>query len=58
MLVERDMSKTDLKEKIGVSSTTMAALNSDKNVSLAVLLKICQFFKCDIGDIMEVIQEE
>lgn len=32
----------------------MAALSSDKNVSLTVLLKICEFFKCDISDIMEV----
>lgn len=56
MLVERAMTKTDLKEKIGVSSTTMAALNADRNVSLAVLLKICEFFQCDIGDIMEVVK--
>lgn len=31
-------------------------MTSQWNVSLAVLLKICEFFQCDIGDIMEVVK--
>ena len=57
LLVENNMNKTELKEKIGISSSTLAALSAGRNVSLNVLLKICEYFKCDISSIMEVIHE-
>lgn len=36
----------------------MAKSGKNKLVSMDVILRICNFLKCDVGDIMEVIPEE
>ena len=51
-LIDVNMNKTELRLAIGASSATMAKLSKDEQVSLDVLLRICQELKCDIGDIM------
>lgn len=53
-LIDVNMNKTELRLAIGASSATMAKLSKDEQVSLDVLLRICQELKCDIGDIMGV----
>ena len=53
-LIGVNMNKTELRLAIGASSATMAKLSKDEQVSLDVLLRICQELKCDIGDIMGV----
>lgn len=57
-LIDVNMNKTELRLAIGASSATMAKLSKDEQVSLDVLLRICQELKCDIGDIMGVDQDE
>ena len=54
LLVQRDMTKADLRKEIDISSSTLTKMNRNEVVSLSVLLKICDLLKCDIGDIMEV----
>ncbi|HBF6235854.1 TPA: helix-turn-helix transcriptional regulator, partial [Clostridioides difficile] len=44
--------------KIGASSTTIAKLSSNKNVSLDVIDKICKALDCQPGDIMEYEDDE
>ena len=56
LLIDANMNKTDLRLAIGASSATMAKLSKDAQVSIDVLLRICQELKCDIGDIMVVKQ--
>lgn len=46
------MQKKDLIDKIGVSSTTIAKMGKGEKVSLDVLERICNYFNCDIGDVM------
>lgn len=53
MLSERGMSKTMFKDNIGISSSTLAKLSSDKVVSMDVLAKICDKLDCKIEDIIE-----
>ena len=36
----------------------MAKLNKGEEVALSVLMRICQYLRCDIGDICSVILEE
>ncbi len=57
LLKSNGMSKGDLQEAVDISFGTMAKFGKCEPVSLTVLLKICDFFMCDIGDIMEVIHE-
>ena len=55
LLIDRDMSKTDLRLKAGISTMALAKLGKNENVSMDVLKKVCTALQCDIGDIMELI---
>ena len=41
---------------MGISSSSLAKLTKDKNVTTEVLSKICQKLKCDVADILDPIQ--
>ncbi len=56
LLKEKGMKRTDLLEVI--SSATLAKLGKNENVSTDVLVKICDFLKCQPADIMENITKE
>ena len=56
LLIDREMKKKDLQKAAGVSSALIAKLGRNENVSTDSLVKICGALRCDIGDIMEVIQ--
>lgn len=52
------MRKKDLAEAAELSSYTMTKLNQDRPVSMDVMMKFCKIFHCDIGDVMEIIEED
>ena len=52
------MRKSDLRQNTGISSSSLAKLGKDENVTTEVLEKICNELKCDVGDIMEFIPDE
>ena len=58
LLIDRDMKKKDLKEAAGISQSSIAKLGKNENVNTDVLVKICTALKCDIGDIMEMVQKK
>ena len=58
VLVDKKMSKADLRRATEMASNTMTSLRRDKKVSLDVLLRICEVLDCDIGDIMSVHKEK
>ena len=58
ILINRDISKTDLGLKPGNSTMSLAKLGKNENVSMDVLKKICNALDCDIGDIMDLIPEQ
>jgi putative transcriptional regulator len=58
MLIDRDMTKTQLRKASGISSSSLAKLGKDENVTTAVLVKICEALECDVSDIMEIVPEE
>ena len=41
-----------------LSSHTMTQLNNNRLVSMSVMLRLCKVFHCDIGDLMEVVEDE
>lgn len=53
LLIDKDMSGGELKDILKISSATMAKLNSDKIVSLAVIDKICKYLNCNVEDVMK-----
>ena len=58
LLVDRKMSKADLRKAAGIAPNTMTRLRRDEEVTLSVLNKICTTLEVDIGDVMEFIVEE
>jgi len=57
LLVDKKMSKADLRKAAGIAPNTMTRLRRDEEVTLMVLYKICSTLKVDIGDIMEFLPE-
>lgn len=53
LLIDKNMKKTDLQCAIATTPKTIAKMGRDENVSLETLWKICEYFQCDIGDIIE-----
>lgn len=57
LLVDKKMSKADLRKAAGIAPNTMTRLRRDEEVTLAVLNKICKTLEVDIGDIMEFLPD-
>ena len=58
LLIDKGMTKTEMRLKADISTTTLAKLGKNETVSMEVLLKICKVLECNVGDIMDVINEE
>lgn len=57
LLIDRKMSKADLRRAAGIAPNTMTRLRRDEEVTLTVLNKICMTLEVDIGEIMEFLPE-
>lgn len=55
LLIDKNMKKKDLKEASGISASSVAKLGRNGNVTVEVLVKICEALDCDIGDICEIV---
>ena len=58
LLIDRNMKKKDLRMAANISTTTLARLGKDENVSTEILSKICTALNCDVGDIMEMVPDD
>ena len=58
LLIDKDLKKTEFAKKIGIGQNTLAKLSKNEYVSMDVLVKICKGLKCNIEDIVEIIQSE
>ena len=58
LLIDKGITKTEMRIKADISTTTLAKLGKNETVSMDVLLRICKVLKCDISDIIEIINEE
>lgn len=58
LLIDKDMSKADLRKAAEIAPNTMTKLRRDEEVSMSVLLKIATYLDCDISEICEFIKED
>lgn len=56
LLAEKEMSKLDFREKLQIATGTMTKLNKNQEVSMSVILRICEYFDCNIGDICDAVR--
>ena len=55
LLIDKDMTPVELREKTGIAPNTMTKLRRDEEVSMTVLVKICTALNANIGDIMDLV---
>lgn len=55
LLIDKDMKKCELQHIANISASSIAKLGKNENVNTDILVKICNALKCDLQDIMELI---
>lgn len=56
LLIDKKMSKTELKDLAGISFNIIAKLGKCEAVSMESMYKICTALDCNIGDIVEFLK--
>ena len=52
LLIDKGMTKTDL------STSTLAKMGNNENVSMEIILRICEILECNVGDIIDATKVE
>lgn len=53
LTIDKKMNKTELRDRSGITSSTLSRLSKNQGVSLEALERICRALDCEIGDIVE-----
>lgn len=54
LLIEKNMTKPQLRRAANISPSTFTKLNKNELVAMDVLVRICKVLDCDFGDIVEI----
>ena len=58
ILIDKKVSKTELKDMAGISFNVIAKMGKCEAVSMESMYKICSALDCNIGDIVEFSKAE
>lgn len=58
LLIDKGWTKSELRQKAGISSSTIAKLGKGDNITTDILLKICITLDCKIEDIVEIVDND
>ena len=58
LLIDKDMSKADLRKAVEMSPNTMTKMRKNEEVAMSVLLKIATYLDCDISDMCEFVKDD
>lgn len=57
-LAEKEISKATLRKDLNIATGTMTKLRRNEEVALSVLLRICEYLDCNIGDICDAVKTD
>lgn len=57
-LIEKDISPAMLRKDLNIATGTMTKMRKNEEVALSVLLQICEYLDCNIGDICDAVRQE
>lgn len=57
LLIEKNISMVQFRRDLSIATGTMTKLRRDEEVALSVLLRICKYLDCNIGDICDAVKE-
>lgn len=55
LLIDVDMTNTELMEKAKISKSTFYKMKNGENITTDVLLRVCEVLECDVSDIVECV---
>lgn len=58
MLIEKEISPATLRKDLNIATGTMTKLRKNEEVALSVLLRICEYLNCNIGDICDAVRTD
>jgi len=58
LLIDKGMNKTQLCKASGVSTSTISKLGKNETINMESMMKICRVLDCDIGDIVEMVEDK
>ena len=58
LLIDKDMKKKDLCEKVGISPASITKMGRNGHVTTEILVKICTALDCQIEDIVEIMPDK
>ena len=58
LLIEKDVSPATLRKDLNIATGTMTKLRRNEEVALSVLLRICEYLDCNIGDICDAVRTD
>lgn len=58
LLIDKEMNKTDLRLATGLSSATIARMTRGESVSMDALMRICKTLDCNVGDMMDIVNDD
>ena len=58
LLIDREMTKKQLMDRTGISKSTMDKMGRGENVSMEIIDRLCDYFKCDVSEIISYISLE
>ncbi len=53
LLIDQDMNKKALMKATGISKSTIDKMGRGEIISLEIIDRICNYFKCNIEDVLE-----
>ena len=56
LLVEKEVSPATLRKDLNIASGTMTKMRRNEEVALSVLLRICDYLDCNIGDVCDAVR--
>lgn len=56
-LIDLDMTKDELRRKLGISSSTLARMRKDEYIGMKILSDICKELGCTPNDIIEYVED-
>ncbi len=58
LLIEKDISPATLRRDLNIAPGTMTKMRRNEEVAISVLLRICGYLECNIGDICDAVKDD
>lgn len=58
LLIDKKMTRTEMKNRSGISTASLAKLGKGENITTDILVRVCVALDCDITEIMELVDSD